>query len=96
MNKLLKTTMATAALGLAMLNPAYADQQRHSHSHSHQQQGITLKQAVRRVKKRNPRLRVLKAYTHRSNAQTIHFVKVMTPKGRVRNITFNGRTGRRR
>lgn len=84
MKKLLNL-LFTAFLAVSMTNAVQAKHLSHNGGHEHH--GITMKQAVRQVTKRNPNARILATKTiEKRNGKRVHVIKLITPKGKVRRV----------
>lgn len=55
--------------------------------------GISLEQAIRKVRRQYGDVTILKAETKRNNGRRVHRVKFLTEGGRVRTVKVDARTG---
>jgi len=56
-------------------------------------EGISLDDAIRRVKEAYGDVTILKAETRRSGERRIHRIKILTASGRVKTVNVDARTG---
>lgn len=55
--------------------------------------GVSLEQAMRKVRDRYGDVTILKAETKRNNGRRLHRIKFLTDGGRVRTVRVDARTG---
>ena len=54
--------------------------------------GMSLNQAVERVKRQHPNGRIISAETRRSGNREVHYIKVLTKDNKVKTVTVQGRS----